>query len=242
MSPPEVWGPAIWRLFHTLIERLNEDVYSYVSPQLFNMIVKICKFLPCPECSNDATNFLAKIKMSDIKTKAEFKNTFYLFHNWVNAKKRKQLFNYSYMSVYRKYKLIDVINNFIANYQTKGNMKLLTESFQRHFVIKDFKQWITRYIRAFIPTVNIPKQLTQSEENIIIQINNNIINEEKPLIEDSVTQDTTLVEPVIEETIITQEPAIELIIEEPVLTEQHIVYESNKEEVIEETIVEQDVI
>ena len=164
MSPPEVWGPAIWTLFHTLSERITEDAYPHVSPQLFKMIVRICKFLPCPECSMDATNFLAKIKMSELKTKLDFKNAFYLFHNYVNAKKRKQLFNYSNMYVYSKYRIIDVVNNFIAKYHTKGNMKLLTESFQRQFIINDFKKWFTASMKAFVPRVNIPPQITCIEE------------------------------------------------------------------------------
>ena len=89
MSPPEVWGPAVWTLFHTLIAKIDERVYQRVAPQLFSMIVRICRFLPCPECSSDASIFLAKIKMSDVKTKRQFKDTFYLFHNRVNAKKRQ---------------------------------------------------------------------------------------------------------------------------------------------------------
>ena len=160
MSPPEVWGPAVWTLFHTFAEKINEADYPYVSHSLFKMIVRICKFLPCPECSNDASNFLAKIKMSDLKNKTEFRNTFYLFHNYVNAKKRKRLFNSANMHVYGKYRLIDVVNNFISKYHTKGNMKLLTESFQRQLVIKEFKGWFTRYIKAFIPRVNIPARIT----------------------------------------------------------------------------------
>ena len=95
MSPPEVWGPAVWSLFHTLAERVNAHIYPYIARQMFKMIVRICGFLPCPECSNDASNFLAKIKIENLKTKEDFKKTFYLFHNYVNAKKRKPLFNYS---------------------------------------------------------------------------------------------------------------------------------------------------
>ena len=97
MSPPEVWGPAVWTLFHTLIAKIDERAYPYISPQLFYMIVRICRFLPCPECSTDASNFLAKIKMSDMKTKRQFKDTFYLFHNRVNAKKRKQPVSYTHL-------------------------------------------------------------------------------------------------------------------------------------------------
>jgi hypothetical protein len=74
MSPPEVWGPAIWTLFHTLAERVSEHAYPIIVKQLFTQIVTICKFLPCPDCSTDAGIFLARINISDYKTKTEFKN------------------------------------------------------------------------------------------------------------------------------------------------------------------------
>ena len=156
MSPPEVWGPAVWTLFHTLAEKINENANPYLFQSLFNIFFRICKYLPCPECSNDATNFLAKIRVNDLKTKTQFKTTFYIFHNYVNTKKRKPLFNFSYINFYKKYNLISIINNFISQYQTKGNMKLLNESFQRQFIIKDFNNWFRKYFVAFTPTrVNV---------------------------------------------------------------------------------------
>ena len=131
MSPPEIWGPPIWTLFHTLSEKINPEVYIQVINSMFGMIVRICNFLPCPECSKDATIFLAKIKISNYKTKNDFKNMLYLFHNYVNTKKRKPLFNYADINKYSNLNLEQVVKNFIKNYNTKGNMKLLTESFQR---------------------------------------------------------------------------------------------------------------
>ena len=93
MSPPEIWGPPIWTLFHVLAERINENAYPFIYNSLFNYILRICRFLPCPECSNDATIFLGKLTSKDLKSKQDFKNIFYLFHNYVNNKKRKPLFN-----------------------------------------------------------------------------------------------------------------------------------------------------
>jgi hypothetical protein len=169
MSPPEVWGPAVWSLFHTLAEKLNPNAYNQVVPSLFGMIVQICKVLPCPECSRDASIFLAKIKLSDYKTKDEFKNMLYLFHNFVNAKKRKPLYNYANMNKYTNMNLFFVVNDFIAKYNTKGNMKLLAESFQRSFVIKNFIKWFNGFKRAFIQPIilNAPQPV---QEQIIPEI------------------------------------------------------------------------
>jgi hypothetical protein len=154
MSPPEVWGPAVWTLFHTLAEKIDENAYPYLIDSMFGMIIRICKFLPCPECSMDASKFLAKINIKDYKTKVEFKNMLYLFHNYVNAKKRKSLFNYANINKYNHLNILNVIKNFILHYNTKGNMKLLNDTFQRSFVIKDFLSWFKANGRAFIQKQN----------------------------------------------------------------------------------------
>jgi len=215
MSPPEVWGPAVWTLFHTLAEKINENAYPYVINSMFLIIVKICKLLPCPDCSKDASNFLAKIKIKDYKTNTDFKNMLYLFHNSVNAKKRKPLFNYSFINRYSNLNIGYVINNFIAKYNTKGNMNLLTESFQRGFVIKDFILWFKNYSGAFIQPLK--------EENIVQQINVNITQEnitEQPITEQPITE-----QPITEQPI-TEQPITEQPITEQPITEEHFTEDS----------------
>ena len=244
MSPPEVWGPAVWTLFHTLGEKINEEAYPYVSNELFKLIVRICKFLPCPECSADASNFLAKIKVSELKTKTDFKNTFYLFHNYVNSKKRKRLFNYANLNVYNKYRLVDVVNNFIANYHTKGNMRMLTESFQRQFVIKDFKNWFTRSIQAFIKRVNIPPAITtfktaepvvpvivQEETSVIVQEEIPVVQEEIPVVQEEI--------PVVQEEIPVVQEEVHVVQEEVhvVQEEVHVVQAETPVITVEESSV-----
>jgi len=222
MSPPEIWGPAVWSLFHTLAEKINDAAFPFVFPSLFKMIVRICKFLPCPECSKDASNYLAKVKLSNIRNKTDFKNTFYIFHNWVNAKKRKQLFNYSHIFIYSRYNLIQIVNNFISKYQTKGNMKLLTESFQRQFIIKDFSNWFKKSIKAFFPSVNIPPPV--SNQNII---------EPKKALEEPVLEEPVLAEPVLAEPVLA-----EPVLEEPVLEPETAVEECVLEKAVEECVLE----
>jgi hypothetical protein len=201
MPPPEVWGPAVWNLFHTLIEHVNENIYTKIYIQFVFFIQQICKFLPCPECSFDATRYLTKVNLTNNKTKLELKNSLYIFHNYVNAKKRKPLFNYGNINIYKKYKLVQVVNNFITNYNTKGNMKLLTESFQRSLVLKNFKNWLVANIKAFIPLIEIPKDIkidTQVEvENTQVEVDNTQVELDNTQVELDNTQvelDNTQVE------------------------------------------------
>jgi len=172
MSPPEVWGPPTWIFFHTLIEKLNTKSYPFFANQIFSIIYRICKNLPCPTCSKDSTFFLSKIKLKDYKTKEEFKNLFYLFHNWVNNKKKKPLFNYAYIDQYSKLNLGIVLNNFISVYNTKGNMKLLTDSFQRIFIIKDLLIWLKKYKTHFEPLRENINNLIQDHPNNSLQDSN----------------------------------------------------------------------
>jgi hypothetical protein len=219
MSPPEVWGPAIWTLFHTLIEKMNTDAYPYIIYSTFGIITRICKFLPCPECSRDASNFLAKINLKEYKTKNEFKNMLYLFHNWVNAKKRKPLFNYANMNKYANLHLPFVINNFIANYNTKGNMKLLTESFQRNFIVKDFISWFKNNAQAFIKPqiINILQNNSQKYEKDKQTMTEKNIAEELSTVEEEpvIIQETTST---VEEPVIIQESTST--VEEPLIIQE----------------------
>ena len=146
MSPPDVWGPAVWILFHTLAEKVSDINFNKINGSLLNMIKLISKNLQCPYCAEDATRFLAKITIAKISSKQEFKNILYLFHNYVNNKKTKPLLNFKELdNLYKHKNLSKVIINFIRKYNTKGNMQLLTESFQRQFVIAEFKKWIRQH-------------------------------------------------------------------------------------------------
>ena len=149
MPAPNIWGPPIWTLFHTLAENIHEEDFNRLIPQMFGLIKRICVYLPCPDCSQHATQFLAKIKPEQIASKVDFKNTLYLFHNMVNNRKKKPLFNYGNINAYQELNIVRVYNNFIAVYNTKGNMNLLTESFQRELIIKDLKKWLTTNHNSF---------------------------------------------------------------------------------------------
>lgn len=170
MSPPEVWGPAVWKLFHTLAQKVNEEAYLVMGRSIFDMIVRICKFLPCPDCARDASNFLGKVKVNTLKTKEDLKNVLFVFHNWVNAKKHKPAFAYSKLAVYDDAILGQVVQNFYANYHTKGNMQMLSETFQRTFVLKDFNSWFRYYSKAFAPANALVEKVPDAKDDVVEKV------------------------------------------------------------------------
>jgi len=163
MSPIQIWGPRTWTFFHTLIEKINPDFFQQIAPQLFLFFTRICRLLPCPECATDAIKFLGKLNPSNYSSKMEFKNTFYLFHNYVNVKKRKPLFNYANINMYQNYKLNHVLQNFFVAYNTKGNMQLISESFQRELLVKEFKKWFFGSLSGFQIKYKIDPPLKEIE-------------------------------------------------------------------------------
>jgi hypothetical protein len=146
---PSIWGPPIWLFFHTIVEKLKDDKFDATSGELFMYIKKICTVLPCPDCSNHATNFFKKINFAGVRNKNDLKNVFYIFHNSVNKRKGKEMFKPDILSRYANENLINNYNNFVSVYKTKGNMKLLADSFQRQIILTEFKRWIIANISNF---------------------------------------------------------------------------------------------
>ena len=146
-----IWGPPTWILFHTLIEKMTDDGFNKVGIQLFVYIKRICNNLPCPDCAQHATQFLSRVNIANIKSKTDLKNMFYLFHNVVNKRKNKSMYNVNNLEQhYKSNNTINVYNNFIKNFKTKGNMRLLADAFQRTILLKEFKKWIMGNISYFI--------------------------------------------------------------------------------------------
>jgi len=142
MSPPTIWGPKIWSFFHTLIEKIKEEHFNHIGFPTFNLIKQICKHLPCPDCSLHATHFLSKVNFKHIKTKNDFKILFYIFHNVVNKKKNKEMFNVAHLNMYKFKNIIREYNNFVGVYNTKGHQKLMADSFARDLTLKQVKAFI----------------------------------------------------------------------------------------------------
>ena len=149
MSPPEIWGPATWSLFHTLAEHMNDES---IIPQLFNNIKQICMFLPCPECSKDATDMLNQIDITKITTKQRFIELIFVFHNMVNKKKYKRVIC-TYNDIKSKYTDADlsaVFTAFLNSYSTTGNLKLMAEENQRRMIRASFGKWLFENRKYFI--------------------------------------------------------------------------------------------
>lgn len=136
------WGPIIWKFFHTIVESINEEKYNKVYKELFQYIKSICSFLPCPQCSNHAKEYLKRVKDIHISTKDGFRNMLFNFHNDVNKRNKKVLFKIEDIEIYKNYSLINCYNNFLKIFTKKGNLNQINQSFQRKLILQRFIGWL----------------------------------------------------------------------------------------------------
>lgn len=144
----EIWGNNIWYLFHCIAHKIKENEFDSNKNDLFLTIKIICDNLPCPDCAKDASELLNKIDISNIKTKQEFKVLLFNFHNYINKKLNKPLFNLSDLdSKYSKCNINVVINNFYIIFTKNSNIpQLMNSSFHRKYNLPKIKNLLNKII------------------------------------------------------------------------------------------------
>lgn len=115
MVSKSVWGPCVWYLFHTLAYKAVPGDFAEIKADLIQYIQRICANLPCPECTQHATEYMAKNSrvLAQITTKDQLHYFLVDFHNVVNVRKQKQPFTYEQANEkYKHAKTSDVVQYF----------------------------------------------------------------------------------------------------------------------------------
>ena len=149
MTTKSVWGPCVWYLFHTLsyhIKDTNAVEFEKTKTEFIKFAFRIATNLPCPECSQHATQFVSRVNPASIKTKDQLNGLFIDFHNAVNRRKGKPVFTRE--EAYAKYKTANVrlvIEYFFQIYGKKTvNVKLMVNNFQKDILLSEFRAWVTQ--------------------------------------------------------------------------------------------------
>jgi len=148
MSPNQ-WGPPTWIFMHTLAEKIKDSSYPAIGKQLIHFLTAICKNLPCPECSQHAKEFWAKVKVQNINSRQDLVSLLFVFHNMVNRRKGLKPFKYEDLQYYKTRGIIETFNIFARNFTTQGNMNLINESFHRNMMLSNLRTWLMNNIQHF---------------------------------------------------------------------------------------------
>jgi hypothetical protein len=146
---PSYWGPSTWVFIHTLAAKIKEDSFPLIGPNLIMVIIQICDNLPCPECSQHAKHFWSKVRTANIKNKNDLINLLFVFHNVVNKRREAKLFKYENIKHYETKHVIETYNAFSKNFNTRGNMNLINESFRRNMMLASLRTWLMSNIKHF---------------------------------------------------------------------------------------------
>jgi hypothetical protein len=151
MVSKAVWGPAVWYLFHTLAQKVDESQFMIIRNELIQFVYRICANLPCPECASHAEAFLKKNSNRPIRNKEDFKRLLLDLHNHANANTKKPMFTYEQLNEkYDRANTQMVVQNFFNIYGAKTyNIKLLTNRFHKDILLSDFSAWILRNSTKF---------------------------------------------------------------------------------------------
>ena len=146
-----LWGEPFWFLFHTMAEKVKDELFPKVCDELLNLIYTICTNLPCPDCSNHATQYLNGINFKKIKTKLELKELLFSFHNMVNKKKGVALFQREDLDQkYETANMIPILNNFMYHFKNKkSSIQMIANDFHRERIFKELHNWFSKNIQIF---------------------------------------------------------------------------------------------
>ena len=147
--------------------------------------------------------------------------------------------------IYGKYNVIVVINKFLSVSHTKGNMKMLNESFQRSLIVSTFKGWFTSVIGAFMPAPKVEQPIAIEVKEELVEEEVKVAAVEEPISNEEVKAVAEEKVAVVEEPISNEKVAV---VEEPISNEEVAAVEepiSNEQEVTavaeeEVTVVEEE--
>jgi len=145
------WGAPTWALFHTIPEKLSDKNFVENKTSIIQLIMTICNNLPCPSCSQHATQYMRKVNFNAIHTTEDLKKMLYIFHNSVNE--RKKYAEYPYDDLNDKYSNLDfnqVVNKFMFHFQQKVYaMNLIAQQISRQKQVAIVKKWFLDNMHLF---------------------------------------------------------------------------------------------
>ena len=145
------WGAPTWALFHTIPEKLSNKKFVENKTSIIQLITTICNNLPCPSCSQHATQYMRKVNFNAIHTVEDLKKMLYIFHNSVNERKKYAEFPYDGLS--DKYANLDfnqVVNKFMFHFQQKVYaMNLIAQQISRQKQVVTVKKWFLDNMHLF---------------------------------------------------------------------------------------------
>jgi hypothetical protein len=139
------WGTALWNFFHVLANKVTPDSFQIIRVKLLQIIYSICNNIDCKICQKHSVEYLEQNNFLNISTANELKLFFFIFHNSVNLKRKKELFLFDNLINYDNFEVSYVLQN-ILKYDYVFNKNINIE------FIYEINKWFTDNIKYFEQT------------------------------------------------------------------------------------------
>ena len=147
------WGAPTWTLFHVLAAQISPQQFPYMRAGLLEIITAICGNLPCPDCSNHASEYLRKINYNLIQTPDHLRAMLYEFHNSVNMRKGVALLPSEQLTMYHRMDIREVVYRFMHFFENRhnNNSRMMAHSFSRGLQAQRIRDWFNTNWMHFQP-------------------------------------------------------------------------------------------
>jgi hypothetical protein len=151
-KPKMRWGKPIWTFFHVTAQKVKSEYFHLVIREFFNFIILICSVLPCPVCSEHASQYMRSVNVNNIRTKEDLIYIFVTFHNSVNMRKGYPVLTIDKIPPYDQANTVLAIKQFFVAFEDKTRaVKLMADDLARMRIVEKLKHWINANIQYFDP-------------------------------------------------------------------------------------------
>ncbi len=146
------WGQSAWKFMHVLASKIKPSEFSSQKVAIINIIKGICNNVPCPDCRKHAERQMRLLNSSSIRTKEDLINMLHDFHNNVNIRTNKPLYNKEDLKNYEIMSMKDSVITFLTTwYAGSSTPRLMMDTFARVRFLESLKSYFDRNFSAYDP-------------------------------------------------------------------------------------------
>jgi len=142
------WGKHIWIFLHNFANKIDNNFFCNNRELVLNTIKLISISLPCYLCSDHAKIKLNNYNFNTINDKNDLKKFLYDFHNHINKKLNKKIYDLSVLNQYDNCNFNISCNNYFKiikmHNDTNNNPKLMLHKFHNKGNLNNIKSNIKK--------------------------------------------------------------------------------------------------
>lgn len=144
----EYWGNPTWVILHTISVKISEETYNNTKGEILNIIKTLFSCLPCMICMRHANNYTKHLSVNTVPTKEHFIKYLFDFHNNVNQKINKPLYDFNKLDEYKNNNIFNAFNTFAHTITSTRGFDFFNDTNKRN-AVKLIGDYLKRNLKDF---------------------------------------------------------------------------------------------